>query len=381
MLLLSKPLRLLTQAGLLFTLLAGKEIAARKRALLALYVCGLLAGLAVIRYDPRFLIVILPALAFCAVYFVWAIVPRQFSVGRITLPVSTVVLIALLASSATVPLNFFRKAPGPDSNVLAVTNVLHASGMQSANEVLSSGIIFHDASVPARTRYAQSYWVVPDMNSLEELRTLAQERGYHFVLYDAETGLSAHPGLERLLNPNSRPPGLTPLLVPEDRAYVLYRVESDPPRPMHSLNVNLDDGITLLGYDLYVTRDAPEMAVPRVGVFLYWRAAQPLSNSYKVFVHVLDSDGQLAAQDDGVPALWTYPTNAWQRDEIVVDFHSIALPTDLLSGACMVQAGMYDEQTMQRLSVLSAVGAPADDKVTLAQLTVDQSEIEGRYEQ
>jgi len=79
--------------------------------------------------------------------------------------------------------------------------------------------------------------------------------------------------------------------------------------------------------------------------------------------------------------LWTYPTNAWQRDEIVVDFHSIALPTDLLSGACTVQAGMYDEQTIQRLSVLTATGAPADDKVTLAQLTVDQGEIEGRYEQ
>ena len=393
MLLLDTPLRLLAQAGLLFTLLAGKEIKARQRGLLALYVCGLLAALAVIRYDPRFLVVILPVLVFCAVYFVWAIVPRCLSLGRLTLPTGAIVFVVLIGWSSTIPLSYLRDAPASSERVLAVTNTLRTAGMRSANEVLSSGIPFHDASVPTRTRYDQSYWVAPNMDSLEELHALAEERGYHFVLYDAKTGLAAHPGLEQLLDPYSRPSGLTPLLIPENREYALYRIESNPPRPAlsvverdaegsaHPLDVHLDDSIVLQGYDLYITRDAPEMVIPRVGVFLYWQATQPISRSYKVFVQILNADGRLIAQDDSVPVSWIYPTDAWEVGEIIVDFHRIALPTDVISGTYTVQAGMYEEQTMQRLSVLSSAGAMVDDKVTLTKITLDASETEGRQKQ
>jgi len=381
MLLLDTPLRLLAQAGLLFTLLAGKEIKARQRGLLALYVGGLLAALAIIRYDPRFLIVILPVLVFCAVYFVWAIVPRCLSLGRLSLPTSVIMFVMLIGWSGTVPLSYLRNAPVSSEMVLAVTNTLRAAGMRLASEVLSSAIPFHDASVPARTRYDQSYWAAPDMNSLVELHTLARERGYRFVLYDTETGVAAHPGLQQLLNPYRRPSGLTPLLIPENREYALYRIESNPPKSAHSLDVHLDDGIVLQGYDLYITRDAPEMATPRVGVFLYWQATQPISRSYKVFVQILNADGRLIAQDDSVPVSWTYPTDAWQSGEIVVDFHSIVLSADVVPGTYAVQAGMYDEQTMQRLSVLSSAGAVVDDKVMLTKITLDASEIEGSQKQ
>lgn len=390
LLLLDTPLRLLAQAGLLFTLLAGKEIEARQRGLLALYVCGLLAALAIIRYDPRFLVVILPVLVFCAVYFVWAIVPRSLSLGRLTLPTGAIVLVTLMGWSSTVPLTYLRNAPASSERVLAVTNTLHAAGMRLANEVLSSGIPFHDASVPARTRYDQSYWVAPNMDSLEELHALAEKRGYRFVLYDAKTGLAAHPGLEQLLNPYSRPSGLTPLLIPENQEYALYRIESDSPKSAPPVppkvggpggGVQLDDSIALQGYDLYITRDAPEMVIPRVGVFLYWQATQPISRSYKVFVQILNADGRLIAQDDSVPVSWTYPTDAWQSGEIVVDFHSIVLPADTIPGTYAVQAGMYDEQTMQRLSVLSSAGVAVDDKVMLTKITLDASEIEGRQKQ
>jgi hypothetical protein len=381
MLLLDTPLRLLAQAGLLFTLLAGREIEARQRGLLALYVCGLLAALAIIRYDPRFLTVILPVLVFCAVYFVWAIVPRRLSLGRLTLPTSAIVFVMLIGWSGTVPLSYLRNAPASSEKVLVVSNTLRAGGMRLASEVLSSGIPFHDVSVPARTRYDQSYWVAPNMDSLEELHALAETRGYHFVLYDAKTGLAAHPGLEQLLNPHSRPSGLTPLLIPEKREYALYRIESDPPRPAQPLDAHFDDGIVLQGYDLYVTHDAPEMVIPRVGVFLYWQATQSIPRSYKVFVHILNADGRLIAQDDSVPVLWTCPTDAWQGGEIVVDFHNIALPTDAIPGTYTVQAGMYEGQTMQRLSVLSSAGVVVDDKAMLTKITLDASEIEGRQKQ
>ena len=178
-----------------------------------------------------------------------------------------------------------------------------------------------------------------------------------------------------------QPISMTPLLIPENREYALYRIESNPPKSAHPLDIYLDDGIVLQGYDLYITRDAPEMVIPRVGVFLYWQAPQPISRSYKVFVQILNADGRLIAQDDSVPVLWTYPTDAWQGGEIVVDFHSIVLPTDVIPGTYTVQAGMYEEQTMQRLSVLSSAGVVVDDKAMLTKITLDASEIEGRQKQ
>jgi len=371
LLLLDVPLRLLTQAALLFTLLNGKGISTKKRALLAVYVLGLLAALAVIRYDPRFLIVILPVLVFCAVYFVWTIAPRQLSVGSFKLPIGALTLIALLFVARSVPEHFRQHPAQSNADILAVSRTLRAGGMQSADQVLSSAIPFHDVSVPARSRYAQSYWMAPSLNSLPELHTLAREKDYRFIVYDTDTGLNAHPGLEELLNPGSHLFALTPLLVPESRNFIVYRIETEKVQPTHDLDVHLGKGIVLLGYDLYIVRDAPEIVVPRVGVFLYWRATQAISQSYKVFVHVLNADGQLVAQDDSVPALWTFPTDAWRVGETVIDFHSIALPAETMPGVYTLQVGMYNGQTLQRLPVLSAIGEPIDDKVTLLPVLVE----------
>ena len=378
-LLLDTPIRLLSQAGLLFTLLAGKEIGAQKRLLLALYAGGYLAGLALIRYDARYMLILLPVLVLSVAYFLWTIVPRHLSVGRLALPVRTTVLVALLGWSGIVPLNYLRNTPTSSAKVIGVTNTLRAGGMAEASEVLSTAMHYHDVSDPARTRFVQSYWATPDLSSVEELHAVAVERGYHFVLYDADRGPIAHPQLEGLLDPNSRPPGLTPLLVHESRKYVLYRIESGPPEPAHPLDVQLDGSVALEGYDLYVSHDVYEEDVPRVGLFLYWQATRPVSRSYKVFVHVLDTGGNLVTQDDSLPAVWTYRTDEWQVGEIVVDFHSLALPPSLPSGTYTVQVGMYDEATMQRLPVLSSVGAPEADRVTLTQFAVDSDE-KGRRE-
>jgi hypothetical protein len=146
------------------------------------------------------------------------------------------------------------------------------------------------------------------------------------------------------------------------------------------LEVHLDDGVTLMGYDLYVAYDAPDKVVPRVGIFLYWKTTQGLSNSYKVFVHVLTPEGQLIAQDDSEPALWTYPTEEWEPAEVVVDLHDFTLPNAPVPDTYTLQVGLYDQTTMQRLSVLSPEGDPLDDKITLTPLILDLNETKGGQE-
>jgi hypothetical protein len=77
-------------------------------------------------------------------------------------------------------------------------------------------------------------------------------------------------------------------------------------------------------------------------VTLVWQALKDTGHDYKVFVHLLNSEGQLVAQSDAVPANWTRPTNDWQIGEFVTDTHTLDLGPDLPPGLYRLRAGMYD---------------------------------------
>ena len=102
-----------------------------------------------------------------------------------------------------------------------------------------------------------------------------------------------------------------------------------------------------------------------LGVFLRWRADRPLASSYKVFVHVVDEQGQVVAQDDSLPAIWTYPTNNWPAGALITDFHWIRLPRLDASKPYTLRVGLYDEETGARLNRLDETGKIIDDKIVL----------------
>ena len=75
---------------------------------------------------------------------------------------------------------------------------------------------------------------------------------------------------------------------------------------------------------------------------LAWRrGAQPLGD-YTVFVHLLDSAGQLAAQHDAPPQNHRRPTSGWQPGELVRDYHGLPLPEAAPPGDYRLEVGLYD---------------------------------------
>ncbi|MHB1294974.1 MAG: ArnT family glycosyltransferase [Anaerolineae bacterium] len=113
----------------------------------------------------------------------------------------------------------------------------------------------------------------------------------------------------------------------------------------------------LAGYTL----DIVEGNVGREALLtLYWRAQQPSEAPLKVFVHLVEEDGGIPAQQDGEPDGGATPTNTWSPGEVIVDQHHIALPTDMLPGVLSVKLGLYDPQTGQRLGV-TAEGLRVED--------------------
>jgi hypothetical protein len=67
----------------------------------------------------------------------------------------------------------------------------------------------------------------------------------------------------------------------------------------------------------------------------------PTSESYHVFLHLLDEAGLLISQSDGVPAGWARPTTGWLSGEYVTDVRVLQVPSDLSSRTVTLSAGMY----------------------------------------
>jgi hypothetical protein len=112
------------------------------------------------------------------------------------------------------------------------------------------------------------------------------------------------------------------------------------------LNVSFGPTITLLGYT-----HAP-VADQQLPLTLIWQTNQELTTSYRVFVHLVNSAGEIVAQTDAEPAQWSRPTTGWIPGEYIVDEHTLTLPADLPPGSYTIRLGLYDPDTGQRLPTL-----------------------------
>jgi hypothetical protein len=86
-----------------------------------------------------------------------------------------------------------------------------------------------------------------------------------------------------------------------------------------------------------------------LSILLEWRALAETEYDYTVFVHLLNADGTLVAQHDGMPVGEQRPASGWQAGERVIDEHEIRLPPDLPSGQYSLRVGWYDWQTEERV--------------------------------
>ncbi len=142
-----------------------------------------------------------------------------------------------------------------------------------------------------------------------------------------------------------------------------------PERPAvhRSLQANLEDKVSLLGYDLDTDFVRPE---EETCVTLYWQALAPLDREYTVFVHLLSREGSLAGQDDAPPMAGLYPTIYWQEGETVPDSHCFVPYADLPEDRYLLEVGMYVPETAQRLAVVDEAGNPVANRVVLDFLQV-----------
>ena len=90
-----------------------------------------------------------------------------------------------------------------------------------------------------------------------------------------------------------------------------------------------------------VLRDAL-LHADQLQIDLFWSAAESLPADYTVSAILLDSDGQLMAQDDAQPFINQRPTTTWQPGEVVYDPHILhPLNGELPPGTYTVAVKVY----------------------------------------
>ncbi len=165
----------------------------------------------------------------------------------------------------------------------------------------------------------------------------------------------------------------------EDSRVVAYRtlprIQADdlPLGDRHRLDVRIGDHIELLGYRL----DVDDLSAGgTVNVTLFWRSDGESTRgdcrpSYHVFVHLVNEQGQLVAQHDGVPMEGELPTWSWWKGEVIRDEHSLVLERGFPEGEYALYTGMYDFATKARAPVVTSSGKRLpDDAVLLESIDV-----------
>ena len=104
------------------------------------------------------------------------------------------------------------------------------------------------------------------------------------------------------------------------------------PTMMVARREDVGESITLIGFNLTSSKG-------QAVIDLIWKAKGEMSQSYRVFLHLRDANGNVIAQSDGEPVNWTRPTTSWMKDEIVIDSRRLNAP----AGDYTLAAGMVDE--------------------------------------
>ena len=121
------------------------------------------------------------------------------------------------------------------------------------------------------------------------------------------------------------------------------------PTPEFKTAAIFGDQLALIGYDVDKNNDG-------LAIILYWLVREKMPADYTTFIHILDEEGQIVAQNDSQPTGGVYPTSIWDKGEIVADRKEMDLPEETIDQELRVVTGIYLLETLERLPVWDTSG-------------------------
>ena len=126
----------------------------------------------------------------------------------------------------------------------------------------------------------------------------------------------------------------------------LPQVFFSSPNPSQNVGLDLDETLTLDGYDLSRNQVAPGEVLR---LMLHWRATEDVKNDYVVNLRLLDGNGTEMAYWLGRPVRSGYPTNTWRAGQIVLDPWRLEIPLDIAAGQYQLEVVFFDAETQEEV--------------------------------
>jgi hypothetical protein len=152
--------------------------------------------------------------------------------------------------------------------------------------------------------------------------------------------------------------------LPQERTFTVPEIE-------HPMEATLGERVRFLGYDL---SPPPYKRGETLHLALYWQAMTRMEKSYTVFIHLLNKNQMIGGQWDSVPGGGLLSTTSWLEREVITDEYEVPIRDGAPPGQYVIEIGMYDRYTGERLQVRDENGKPVEgDRILLGQkLQVDR---------
>ncbi|MDH4135716.1 MAG: DUF2079 domain-containing protein [Anaerolineae bacterium] len=135
----------------------------------------------------------------------------------------------------------------------------------------------------------------------------------------------------------------------------------------HPMEVTLGDQVRFLGYAL---SPPPYKRGETLHLTLYWQAMTRIDESYIVFVHLLDKNEMIGGQWDSVPGGGLLPTTSWLEGEVIADEYKVPIRVGAPPGEYVIEIGMYDVYTGERLKVWGEGGDAEGNRIVLHKIQI-----------
>jgi len=127
----------------------------------------------------------------------------------------------------------------------------------------------------------------------------------------------------------------------------VYKVPQEvPPEAYpyeHVRMVDFGQEVRLLGWE--VEKELAELeGLYYLDITIYWQSLQPITENYRVYLKLVDSDGQVWREDDSNPIFGLFLTSQWEEGVILRDRHGLEVPPHAPPGVYYVGLGLFDPE-------------------------------------
>ncbi len=126
----------------------------------------------------------------------------------------------------------------------------------------------------------------------------------------------------------------------------------------HSFWSNVGQVLALLHHDVRISAEGPNQLVD---VTLWWGTLEEMERDYTAFVHLVDQEGHILAQEDRLLLQDDLPTSYWLAGSVARKQYQLQLGSDTAPGDCLLKVGLYDWETGERLPVWDEQGRREPD--------------------